>query len=912
MSTKKILLFFIFAATAGIFIVGGRSTLAASCDFTVTSAADSGAGTLRQAMLSSESGPGGYTICFNIGGGGYKTIAPTSALPTITKPVTIDGLTQPGAGSTPLIEIAGLNTSGQPGLYITAGNTTIRGLAINRFSGDGIIMTHGGNNVVENCYVGTNSAGTIDYGNGASGIGMQSSNNTIRDNLVSGNQGAGIAITGTGSSISADNNTVVSNRVGTDYTGTSAIPNGSDGILMTDSGGNHIGGTTGVTPGGDCTGDCNLFSGNGANGIGIQGVETLAASPTATGNVIVGNYVGVNVHGNAALPNADIGYEAQDAPANTAGGSNPAERNIFSGNLGAGVSLTGTYSYGNVIAGNYIGVDRSGNVALGNHKMGVNMGSPFGGSNNAHDNSIGGLTGVNPGGSCTGQCNVISGNYWSGVYISGNTGGNNQIIGNFIGPGVSGGNRIGNLQDGIGIVDSSNNRIGGPAASARNLISGNGYNGVVVTGVSSGTRLEGNYVGLGTDKNCMPNAQTGIALAGSSHDTAILANSIDCNGVNGQLGIDIGPNGVTANDYKDVDGGPNNAQNYPVIYGVYNSGGLTISGGLGSYPNTKFRIDVYASPVCNAPSPYGEGRNFLTNFDVVTDSNGNINFSHVLAYAPAGAALSLTATKYLGATPYETSEFSRCYETPRQHPDGTVIKDPTSSRLYMLTDGLRQPIGSTQVLESYNISPTEFKAATALDMGLPETTGVYFREGTLVKGSGPNVYIIDVVSPGNYQKRLINSLAAFNALGYSSSDIIYVPDSGLQISDGAPITASQHPDGALVKSANSAAVYLIDAGVRRLIGTPAIFITQRYTDRMVRPATSQDMSLGLSSGVVLREGAVVRGGGAGIYAIDYTGTGIQKRPFASMSAFSSLGYSAADVLTIPDNQLPSTDGNAIN
>ena len=74
----------------------------------VTNTADSGPGSLRQAILDSNSAVGGSnTIGFAIPGDGIRTIAPTSSLPSITNPVLIDGTSQPGFDGTPLIDLSG-------------------------------------------------------------------------------------------------------------------------------------------------------------------------------------------------------------------------------------------------------------------------------------------------------------------------------------------------------------------------------------------------------------------------------------------------------------------------------------------------------------------------------------------------------------------------------------------------------------------------------------------------------------------------------------------------------------------------------------------------------------------------------------------------------------------------------------
>ena len=134
--------------------------------YTVTTTANSGAGSLRQAILDANASPGADTITFAIGApGSQQSIQPTAALPTITGPVTIDGWSQGGAGSTgpPLIELNGaLAGSSGGGLTITSGDSTVRGLVINGFIGQfasGIRLQSGGNNWIYGNYIGTNFAG---------------------------------------------------------------------------------------------------------------------------------------------------------------------------------------------------------------------------------------------------------------------------------------------------------------------------------------------------------------------------------------------------------------------------------------------------------------------------------------------------------------------------------------------------------------------------------------------------------------------------------------------------------------------------------------------------------------------------------------------------------------------------------
>jgi hypothetical protein len=123
----------------------------------VTTTADSGPGSLRQAILDSNASAGVLdTIAFAIGSG-VQTIAPLSALPIVTDPAVIDGTTQPGYAGMPLIELAG---GGLPatGVEVAAGGSTIRALVIHGFS-VGIWLKTVGGNTVEGRFIWTDPAG---------------------------------------------------------------------------------------------------------------------------------------------------------------------------------------------------------------------------------------------------------------------------------------------------------------------------------------------------------------------------------------------------------------------------------------------------------------------------------------------------------------------------------------------------------------------------------------------------------------------------------------------------------------------------------------------------------------------------------------------------------------------------------
>ncbi len=249
--------------------------------YAVTNVNDAGAGSLRQAMVDANANAGLDTIMFNIAGGGIHTIAPTSALPDITDAVVIDATSQPGYAGTPLIELNGTSAgSNRAGLTLESGSgsSTIRGLAINRFGGDGIHITRSSGNLIEHNCIGTDPSGRLAQGNGGDGIEIyfNAANNVIRYNVISANVW-GISI-GIGST-DDDSNVIQANKIGTDVTGTVALGNTTAGITAGFASANTL-------IGGPAAGQGNVIA---FNGIGIEFRQNADAGHTILGNSIFSN-----------------------------------------------------------------------------------------------------------------------------------------------------------------------------------------------------------------------------------------------------------------------------------------------------------------------------------------------------------------------------------------------------------------------------------------------------------------------------------------------------------------------------------------------------------------------------------------------------------------------------------------------
>jgi hypothetical protein len=342
---------------AAALAVLGLSVPAASshaATFVVTNTADSGAGSFRQAITNANGSAGVDTISFSVGSG-FKSIAPLSPLPTITQAVLIDATTQPGFAGVPLIELSGASAgAGANGLTINhAGSSSVFGFVINRFAANGIHVTTAAATIAGN-WLGIDAAGTAASPNGSNGLvllnttGSSIGGTTASGrNVISGNTVDGIRIEGA----SGGSNGVYGNYLGTNATGTAAVPNGFNGVVILDSPGNTIGG-----PG---TTYRNVISGNTRNGVGITG-------PNATGNLVEANVIGTNAAGTAGVGNERNGVFVIDAASNTIGGSVVGTYNVISGNSWNGIHITGAASTGNLVQRNVIGLNLLGTASLPN------------------------------------------------------------------------------------------------------------------------------------------------------------------------------------------------------------------------------------------------------------------------------------------------------------------------------------------------------------------------------------------------------------------------------------------------------------------------------------------------------------------------------------------------------------------
>jgi len=373
-------------------------------------------------------------VVFSIPGAGTPVIQPSTPLPPIEYPVELDGSTQ----NSGYVILDGKEAGYTSGLLIWAGRSTVNSMNIRFFESQGVKLAVAGENTIVNCRIESNGVDVKPY---EGGIGISDcSENTIIDNVITGNKAHGIIIDG----LQATKNVIENNKIGTDVSGMLANGNFAAGVFINDASNNEL--------------RNNTISGNGT-GVWIN--STTYAEDRAVKNILEYNRVGTNADGNQALPNSGSGIYLTKAVETYITG------NVISANGGAGEGYNGIdileHTTGTSVAQNKIGTDASGTLPMPNNGNGILI------ADAANKNEI-----VN---------NVISSNASCGVLIKGiiehgQQAHSNEILFNKIGTDMTGEVPLGNGTHGI--------EVNGPGVSKNsieyNTISANTLNGVFISG----------------------------------------------------------------------------------------------------------------------------------------------------------------------------------------------------------------------------------------------------------------------------------------------------------------------------------------------------------------------------------------------------------------------------------------------
>ncbi|MCX6926454.1 MAG: right-handed parallel beta-helix repeat-containing protein [Verrucomicrobia bacterium] len=442
---------------------------------------------------------------------------------------------------------------------------------------------------------------TADSGPGSFRQGLLDANANLADGRISFNlPGAGPHKIAPLTPLPSPNSDVVIDG----YTQPGSRPNtlaqGTDALLMIElSGENTTGaaldwfGSASVTVRGLCINRWNLAIGTGCLTCGTG----VGYTP---GVVIAGCFIGTDPTGTQPRPNGD-GVFLSEAYGGRLGGPEFADRNLISGNTRLGVGLgddSDSFTHNITIQNNLIGTDRTGANALGNGGDGIGS-FDAGGSGVFITNFFI-------------ADNVIGANGGAGIRLTGESD-YHRLVRNLIGVGADGLTPMGNGQEGI-ILSGNGNLLGGTNGTDGNVIAHNALAGVRLT---------------------------------SGRANAILGNRIFHNG---GLAIDLGPLGVTANDPGDLDTGPNDLQNKPVLLAATPfESGMTVSGTLNSLPNAAYRVEFFKTPICPRDNP-PEAGHFLGSTNVATDASGNASITASLPGVFGAGLISATASDTNGNT----------------------------------------------------------------------------------------------------------------------------------------------------------------------------------------------------------------------------------------------------------------------
>lgn len=572
---------------------------ATAATYTVTSEEDSGAGTLRQAILDANAAPGLDIIAFNHPDAGPQPIVIEldNDLPTITDVVHLKGYTQPGAAkataaspAVPKIVIdAGSATNG---LVIQTNDSRVSGLIVQSASGappdgDGFKVIGDSNRLWGNFIGVEQDPASVFFlrGNAGDGIDITGNDNTVGGtgpedrNVIGAN---GFTVFGgndaDGVSIVGDGNLVHGNTIGTNPLGTGVgVGNSAAGVRISGDA-NRVGAAA--------SGAQNLISGNGEAGVIVA---------AGSDNEIRANLIGTDSSGTRALRPDVTGSPGTygvvvESSDNTVGGDEPGQGNVIAGAASSGVQVNGDI---NIVQGNLVGTDLTGTVALPNH-VGITVSGSL--------NIIGGTKG-----------NVVSGNTLSGISIGGISDDSppptfNSVTSNIVGLDATEATALSNGGNGVSLSGADLNNVSG------NVIAHNALAGIAV---ESGTK---NTIG-------------GLTFA------------------NGGLGIDLGADGPTKNDAGDKDVGANDLINSPTILTAKS---LKVTWTLSGLPNTQFALDFY-----DTAAECDEGQNLVGTATATTDKSGNARGTTV-ATATKGNNMTATATLTSGTSELSTSEFSNC------------------------------------------------------------------------------------------------------------------------------------------------------------------------------------------------------------------------------------------------------------
>ncbi len=279
------------------------------------------------------------------------------------------------------------------------------------------------------------------------------------------------------------------------------------------------------------------------------------------------------------------------------------------------------------------------------------------------------------------------------------------------------------------------------------------------------------------------------------------------------------------------------------------------------------------------------------------------------------------------------------------HPDGTLVRDSAGTlnntaddKIYLIQASQKRLVPDDKILISQGYNKSQIKNTTKADLAMPNGKNVTFKEGTIMFGNDFAPYVVDNfdlnvfgrIQNKDQARRIIDDLSVLSGMGYNY-DLLRAllagaissnfPEKGLLIRNG-----QTHFDGMIVRSGKDYFVIenknALGGATKRPIANPAnqdipnILKSHDYELRSPNPinlqkikqATPQDLALPTNSSKLdYREGTIVKGSSTSkfIVDVDNLSAAVKLREFASDSVYSSLGYAAAEILTLTDSEINS-------
>lgn len=227
--------------------------------------------------------------------------------------------------------------------------------------------------------------------------------------------------------------------------------------------------------------------------------------------------------------------------------------------------------------------------------------------------------------------------------------------------------------------------------------------------------------------------------------------------------------------------------------------------------------------------------------------------------------------------------------TDKINPNATLIKSSDSPNVYLIESSQKKWIGSPAFFKTrYNWEKVLVVPQARVER-YTNGNDLQFPDGSLIKGDGPSIYVLE-----NNQKRWIESPEIFSGLGYRWENIINVSSTELdRYAQGSNVTnVLVHPNSTILRTADSPKIYYIEGGQKRHIGSPSVFNAQFYSQNIITISNAEMTNYPTGQDMHYPNGTLIKGTGPEVYLLDSK----QKRWITSPEMFEYLNYDWSDII----------------